>query len=425
MFKFFMKRYLTNHIVFALLVMLLVAWPTWSTTFAAKPEAEQQASSEQTSLCLFFTETGEGQGGFAVTNEGSVMFASAFEQWGVQKTGYPISHRYERNGFVTQAFQKVIMQWRSDTNSVVLVNVFDDLRDAGHDNSLESAYQVPQQLPLGWDGDLDFQGVVNKRQALLDVRPALANAYFASGDPLTFYGLPTSEVQDMDTHYAIRLQRAVLQEWKIDVPWAQKGQVTIANGGQITKELGVLSGEVTIPTVNNLCSGNTIPQVVEELQNNSSPEEQAPAPEDNSSNQQEVTPVVESNLPNQQEVAPVVENSPSNQQAAANTEDASLGGVCTEDPAMIEIENALAEPLTVHIKGFESGSVTIPARGIKRVCLVRTYYDFSTESESFRPIAGNKAFLSLECECWKLFFLFPWQEPCTCSNNPDDYRRLP
>jgi hypothetical protein len=71
-------------------------------------------------------------------------------------------------------------------------------------------------------------------------------------DPLTFFGLPTSEVEDMGNHYAIRLQRAVLQEWKENVPWARAGQVTVANGGDIAKELGhfppsVLAVEIAPP----------------------------------------------------------------------------------------------------------------------------------------------------------------------------------
>jgi len=79
------------------------------------------------------------------------------------------------------------------------------------------------------------------------VRPALHESYFSSSDPLTFYGLPTSEVEDMGNHYAIRLQRTVLQEWKEQVPWAKEGEVTIANGGDITKGLGALPGYVLIP----------------------------------------------------------------------------------------------------------------------------------------------------------------------------------
>ena len=206
--------------------------------------------------CLFFTETASDQGRFSVCDDAQANFRAAFEQWGLQKIGYPISRRYMRDGFVTQAFQKAIMQWRPDDNRVALVNIFDDLHNDGLDETLLSTRQTPKQLPDDWDqdhegmhtlSDIPFSEIAMKRQALLDVRPALRESYFASDDPLTFYGLPTSEVQDMDNHYAIRLQRAVLQEWKEEVPWAKKGQVTIANGGDIAKELGALPAEALIP----------------------------------------------------------------------------------------------------------------------------------------------------------------------------------
>ena len=51
----------------------------------------------------------------------------------------------------------------------------------------------------------------------------------------------------MDNHYALRTQRAVFQQWKETVPWAAQGEVTIANGGDIAKELGWLPANVLVP----------------------------------------------------------------------------------------------------------------------------------------------------------------------------------
>ncbi|MGB0389413.1 MAG: hypothetical protein ACPGWR_31725, partial [Ardenticatenaceae bacterium] len=232
-----MKR--ISFVLLALLLMAVVR-DLWAVTATAAPRLEQPT-------CLFFTETAGGKGGFSVCDDASANFRSAFEQWGLQKIGYPISQRYNRDGFVTQAFQKAIMQWRPDSNSVALVNIFDDLHNAGFDTRLLETRQTPTQLPAGWDGNLSFGEVIVKRQALLDTRLALRQTYFASTDPLTFYGLPTSTVQDMGNHYAIRLQRAVLQEWKEHVPWARAGEVTIANGGDIAKELGALPPAAQIP----------------------------------------------------------------------------------------------------------------------------------------------------------------------------------
>ncbi|HYN87349.1 MAG TPA: hypothetical protein VER55_02405, partial [Ardenticatenaceae bacterium] len=174
------RRLIAGLILVALVATLL---PTAGLVVAAP--------ASQAGNCLFFTETAGGRGGFSVCDDGTARFRSAFQTWGLQKIGYPISKRYIRDGFVTQAFQKAIMQWRAESNSVVLVNVFDDLHNDGFDPILLSARQTPLQFPPGWDGDRPWAEVVQRRQALLNVRPALRQAYFSSADPLTFFGLPT------------------------------------------------------------------------------------------------------------------------------------------------------------------------------------------------------------------------------------------
>ncbi|MGB0387057.1 MAG: WD40 repeat domain-containing protein [Ardenticatenaceae bacterium] len=239
-----------KRMTFILLAILLLTMPQWATTAPATAAATGEGLTElreEEANCLFFTETVEGEGAFSVCDDQEANFRTAFEDWGLQKIGYPISQRYDHDGFVTQAFQKAIMQWQAESSTVALVNIFDDLHNAGFDDTLLSVRQTPDQLPAGWDGDIPFDEVVQKRQALLEKRPALQETYFASSDPLTFYGLPTSEVEDMDNHYAIRLQRAVLQEWKQEVPWAKEGEVTIANGGDIAKELDALPAEALMP----------------------------------------------------------------------------------------------------------------------------------------------------------------------------------
>ncbi len=205
------------------------------------------AAPSQSSGCLWFTQTANNQGGFAVCDDGAARFRSAYERFGLQQIGYPISQRYTQDGFITQAFQKGIMQWRADTGTVALVNIFDDLHRRGVDQTLLERRQTPLPLPDGWDGRANSTVITRNRQALLNSRPALRSTYFASPDPLTFFGLPTSEIEDMGNHYAIRLQRAVLQEWKETVPWARAGQVTIANGGDIAKELGLIPTTALTP----------------------------------------------------------------------------------------------------------------------------------------------------------------------------------
>lgn len=195
----------------------------------------------------FFPLTEEGQMGFALYDDAEANFLSAFEELGFSQIGAPISRRFKRDGFVMQAFQKGIMQSGSDSPSVTLLNLFDELSKEGLDPALYDLYQVPYHLPADWDADLSFDEVVAKRLTLLDEHPGLSEAYFAVKDPLAIYGLPASEVQDMGNHFAIRLQRTMLQEWKEDVPWAKAGVVTIANAGEMAKTLHSLPVQALVP----------------------------------------------------------------------------------------------------------------------------------------------------------------------------------
>src|SRR5207248_3159117 len=64
-----------------------------------------------------FTQTGGSAGlGYVVSDEGGIAFWSAFQRLGgVPALGYPVSQRFEHGGFVTQAMQKAVLQWRPDT----------------------------------------------------------------------------------------------------------------------------------------------------------------------------------------------------------------------------------------------------------------------------------------------------------------------
>ena len=174
--------------------------------------------------------------GFSVTNTDGIPFWDTWQRFGVENVGYPISHRYMWRGLVTQAFQKAIMQWLPG-KGVLFVNIFDELHNAGKDDLLRVRWATPAALefdPVDWDWDETVKWSLD----LLNDNQAIRERYFASPDPLLHYGLPTSRVEDMGNHYAIRTQRAVLQQWKEDVPWAKAGEVTVANGGYIAKQVG-------------------------------------------------------------------------------------------------------------------------------------------------------------------------------------------
>lgn len=198
----------------------------------------------------FYTQTANGRGGFSVVDNNQARFWSEFQRLGgLQTVGYPISQRYMHDGFVTQAFQKLVLQWRPEVGQAYPVNVFDELSKNGFDDTLLRRRQTPHTLdssrfdPPG----AEWVEIVTGRHALLNDNSAIRSRYFSAGDPITVFGLPTSRVEDMGNHYALRTQRAVFQQWKEAVPWAAAGEVTIANGGAIAQELGWLPDAALVP----------------------------------------------------------------------------------------------------------------------------------------------------------------------------------
>ncbi len=196
----------------------------------------------------FFTETANGQGGFRVLDDAQARFWSEFQRLGgLQTVGYPISQRFLYDGFVTQAFQKLILQWRPEAGQAWPVNIFDELSSAGHDATLLERRQTPLPVTAFDAPGASWDEIVRARQALLGPYPTLRSRYFSVSDPLSVFGLPTSRVEDMGNHFALRTQRAVFQQWKETVPWAAVNEITIANGGDIAKELGWLPASALAP----------------------------------------------------------------------------------------------------------------------------------------------------------------------------------
>ncbi|MDO8692078.1 MAG: hypothetical protein Q7R39_19070 [Dehalococcoidia bacterium] len=177
--------------------------------------------------------------GFAVTNDGGVPLWDTWQLYGLDNVGYPLSSRFVWGGYLTQVFQKAVFQSRPDLGGVAFVNVFDELHNWRADSFLLVNRQTPLQVDPSFDAGKPPEQIVQARLALLDANGAIRDRYFSGVDPLLLYGLPTSAVQDMGNAFVIRTQRAVFQQWKVDVPWASAGQVTVANGGDIAKEEGL------------------------------------------------------------------------------------------------------------------------------------------------------------------------------------------
>ncbi len=203
----------------------------------------------------FFTQAngfplGSSPKGFTVTDDQGVLFWTEFKRLGgVDALGYPISRRFDLGGFTVQVMQKGVLQWRPEIKRAWLVNAFDLLHDNGKDDWLIGFRSVPKPLDGSFDKGKTWDQVMKTRWALLDAFPAIKKRYWSVADPLNLYGLPTSKVEDMGNAYVVRLQRIVIQQWKVDVPWAKAGDVTVANGGDVGKDAGLLPAKMLDPTL--------------------------------------------------------------------------------------------------------------------------------------------------------------------------------
>ncbi|HEX9016417.1 MAG TPA: hypothetical protein VF960_10550, partial [Chloroflexota bacterium] len=200
----------------------------------------------------FFTQAngrplGASATGFAVTDDGAARFWSEFQRLGgVQALGYPATGRFVLDGFVTQAFQKVVLQWRPEANQAYFLNTFDLMHDRGLDDWLLTYRQTPRPLDTSPDTGLLWDKVMARHLAFLEQNQVIKARYVADPAWLDHYGLPVSYA-DEGNSFVIRAQRATFQFWKEDVPWAKAGDVTVANGGDLAKEAYLWPVDAVIP----------------------------------------------------------------------------------------------------------------------------------------------------------------------------------
>jgi hypothetical protein len=201
---------------------------------------------------------GAGDAGFSIVDDGDAAFWTEFQRLGgVERLGYPISTRFPHGGFLTQAFQRSVLQWRPELNQAVPVNVFDDLAARGADTWLENARQVP---PAGSDADLsseEEEDIVARHLGLLDAYPELRDFYAADPDALTLYGLPQT-IKQYGPLLSLRLQRGTLQLWMADMPWAPAGTVVSGNAGDLAKDAGLWPENAVAPEPAAPPAANTV-----------------------------------------------------------------------------------------------------------------------------------------------------------------------
>jgi hypothetical protein len=152
------------------------------------------------------------------------------------------------DGFMVQATQKVILQWRPDVSppQAYFVNTFDKLHDMGLDTALQQQQLIPPQLDASFDAGKTPDQVKAARLGLLNADASIA-AKFGTGDSAVLYnGLPTSQVTNEGPFVALRAQRVAIQHWTAAGPGGIKpGDVSVVNGGDIAKTLGLVPASAT------------------------------------------------------------------------------------------------------------------------------------------------------------------------------------
>lgn len=210
-----------------------------------KPSAEAQAPLDYPIPGGHFYTQADGTAGasglgYAVSDADGIPFLSYYMQTGgPNEWGYPVSHRFIYEGFTVQIFQKAGFQWNPTAGGIAFLNIFDILHEQGFDGQLQQQYSVPPPAAWPQDAGQPFSVIQQNHLAVLSANPAIQQAFLANPNWLNINGLPMAPIANYGNVAVLRAQRAVYQQWLQAVPWAAAGQVTVANGGDVAKSLGL------------------------------------------------------------------------------------------------------------------------------------------------------------------------------------------
>lgn len=252
---------LVGSLTVALLVWLSIASAVQAHEDAADHTHAPNAPDYAIGRGWYYTQTGSGTGkGYAIIDYRGIDFWSGFQQLGgVPALGYPVSGRFILDGFYYQATQKALLQWNPGTNSVNLANTFDMLSAANYDDWLVAYRQIPKSFDWSADDPInDWEGTVqNHLTRIFEAQPgdtsemsaaraALKERLLSNSDWLQRFGLPLA-IQEFGPMIVVRAQRGALQYWKVKMPWADVGDVTVVLGGDLFKESGLIPAAARYP----------------------------------------------------------------------------------------------------------------------------------------------------------------------------------
>ena len=193
--------------------------------------------------------TGSSQKGYAITDDDGLPFWSTYRRLGgVQALGYPISHRFTWLDRTTQVTQRAVLQWHEETEQVEPVNILDYLSQLGEDEWLRKSKSIPKLLaPFQSGSDQGSDNNITSHLALLEQDAGIDAFYQANPNAGLLFGLPTSAIEQFGGFAAMRFQRTAIQRWVVDTAEAKADAVTVANAGDIAKELGLFPREAMEP----------------------------------------------------------------------------------------------------------------------------------------------------------------------------------
>jgi sortase (surface protein transpeptidase) len=201
----------------------------------------------------FFTQTADAGAdslmGFDISNDGGIPLWNEYQRLGgIRTMGYPASRRFDWNGWAAQVVQRGILVWHPEDGRAELANVMDDLSAAGYDGWLRETQGVPAPFDVHEEAGLSFDAIKERRLHFLDGNAAVKQRFLSERNWQDLYGLPVS-FDESDQAWTLRTQRSVFQYWKVDEPWARKGTVTIADGGDMAKQAGLLPQDALSPEI--------------------------------------------------------------------------------------------------------------------------------------------------------------------------------
>lgn len=205
----------------------------------------------------FFTQTGNGRGGYGVRDLAGVKFWSEYQRLGgPDALGYPISKPFwGPGGFLYQGFERGLLQWRPEWETAVLANSIEiiEAHDKNLDKWLFESYHIPyprQPRKASFDEEATerLTWLTNEQIRAAYLTNPVTGEEWDLAEAANYYGLPQSEPRRLGPFIIQRFQRIPLQLWVEDVPgMPPAGTVVGVLAGYLVRESGAMPRDATIP----------------------------------------------------------------------------------------------------------------------------------------------------------------------------------